>query len=130
MPGTNQLYDYPLSCSPYILAVNANGAFAFGASLLAAAETYSVSVATQPIGPTQYCIVQNADGTMPSANVNSLTVSCSAPRFAYGAGGHANAVFGYTVDPNSGALTVVPALFPPGHSPTRLRSSRAAISSI
>ncbi len=109
--GSNVLFEYPVSCSPYVytlsgavtglqgsgltltytsynaalnnnvtdnVTVQANGAFAFDLPL-ASAETYSVTVATQPTNPTQSCIVQNAAGAMPSANVNSLKVICAAP---------------------------------------------------
>ena len=153
VPETNVLYDYPVSCSPYVYtlggtvtglkgsglslnyisyngaissnvtdsaAVGANGAFAFSLPL-ASAETYSVSVAVQPSSPTQNCIVRNADGTMPATNVNSLNVICSAPRFAYGASGHGNAVFAYTVDADTGALTAIAGSpYPAGDSTSAL----------
>ena len=131
VPGT-YIDDVPVTCHPYVytlggtvaglkgsglvltnngttLAVNANGPFLFGPPLLAIAQTYSVSVATQPSNPTQYCIVQNSSGTITGANVTSPAVNCSTPRFAFGIAanqsGHPHAVVAYLVDPDSGALT-------------------------
>jgi Lactonase, 7-bladed beta-propeller len=128
------IYNWPVTCNPYVytlsgtvtglkgsglvlsnngatLAVNANGPFVFGSPLLATAESYSVSVANQPSSPTQYCIVQNADGTIAGANITSLSVSCSTPRSVFGAAknlaGNPNAVVAYSVNPDSGALTPV-----------------------
>ena len=57
------------------LAIAANGAFAF-ATPLAAGAAYSVTVKTQPTGPTQTCTVGNGAGTATSA-VTSVTVTCS-----------------------------------------------------
>ncbi len=133
VPGT-YIDDVRVTCHPYVytlggtvtglkgsglvltnngtnLAVNSNGPFLFGPPLLAIAETYSVSVATQPSNPTQYCIVQNSSGTITGANVTSPAVNCSTPRFAFGIAanqsGHPHAVVAYLVDPDSGALTPV-----------------------
>src|SRR5271165_3775360 len=57
------------------LSVSANGSFTF-ATALAAGAPYSVTVASSPAG--QACTAANAAGTVGSANVTSVTVSCAA----------------------------------------------------
>ena len=57
------------------LSVSANGPFTFATSLAAGAP-YSVTVASSPAG--QACTAANASGTVGSANVTSVTVSCKA----------------------------------------------------
>lgn len=56
------------------LSVNANGAFAFS-SRLANGASYAVTVQTQPSGQT--CAVSGGSGTVGSADVSSLMVTCS-----------------------------------------------------
>ncbi|MEQ5843480.1 lactonase family protein [Paraburkholderia acidicola] len=68
------------------LTVNANGGFQFPTAL-ASGATYSITVATQPTGET--CTVSNGSGTVSSANVTSISVSCSAiPAKTYTVGGN------------------------------------------
>jgi uncharacterized protein (UPF0179 family) len=55
------------------LAVSSSGSFSFS-SQLTQGSSYNVSVGTQPLGQT--CSVSNGSGTV-SANVNSVTVSCT-----------------------------------------------------
>ena len=57
------------------LSVTANGSFTFATSL-ASGAAYSVTVGTNPSGQT--CTVTNGSGTIGSANVTSVAVSCSA----------------------------------------------------
>ena len=56
------------------LTRNANGGFSF-ATALASGATYSVTVGTQPVGQT--CTVSNGSGTVASANVTNVAVSCA-----------------------------------------------------
>ena len=56
------------------LIINANGAFTF-ATPLTNGSTYSVTVLSQPSGQT--CTVTGASGTVSSANVTSVGVSCA-----------------------------------------------------
>jgi len=56
------------------LTVASNGGFTFGQAL-ANGTSYSVSVAAQPSG--EECLVANGSGTVASANVTGVTVSCS-----------------------------------------------------
>ena len=64
------------------LTVTANGPFTF-ATALAPGAAYAVTVKTNPAGQT--CTVSNDSGTMGSANVTNVAVSCSAnPTFTVG----------------------------------------------
>ena len=58
------------------LKVSANGAFQF-ATLLVSGATYSVTIQTQPTGPTQSCTVTNGTGTA-TANVSNVQIVCPA----------------------------------------------------
>jgi 6-phosphogluconolactonase (cycloisomerase 2 family) len=91
------------------LSVTQNGPFTF-ATALAAGAAYAVTVSTQPSSPTQNCTVTNGTGTTASSNVTTVTVSCttSAGKFAYTASNSLGKIYGYTIDPNSGALTATP----------------------
>ena len=57
------------------LSVSANGSFTF-ATALAGGAAYSVTVKTNPAGQT--CTVANGSGTVGSANVTNVAVSCAA----------------------------------------------------
>src|SRR5215813_5651016 len=57
------------------LSVGANGPFTF-ATALASGAAYSVTVLTSPSGQT--CTISNGSGTMGSANVTNVAVSCAA----------------------------------------------------
>ncbi len=56
------------------LALTSNGGFTF-ATALAGSSAYAITVKTQPAG--QSCTVRNGSGTVASANVGSVEVSCS-----------------------------------------------------
>jgi hypothetical protein len=58
------------------LAVSASGAFTFTAPLSGGAG-YAVTVATQPVSPTQNCTVMSGSGTVSSANVTNVVVACA-----------------------------------------------------
>lgn len=58
------------------LPVAADGSFTF-ATAIADNAPYSVSVQTQPSGP--FCTVQNGSGTIASADVTNVAVSCVLP---------------------------------------------------
>jgi sugar lactone lactonase YvrE len=57
-----------------ILTVSANGAFSF-LTVLPDQTTYAVTVSTQPTGET--CTVSNGSGTIASAAVNNIAVTCN-----------------------------------------------------
>ena len=63
------------------LSVSANGAFSFSTEL-ATGSPYSVSVVSQPSGET--CTVTNGSGTVGTANVSNIAVSCAANAFSVG----------------------------------------------
>jgi len=86
------------------LTVNANGPFTF-ATALAQGAAYAVTVKTNPAGQT--CTVSNGSGTMGSANVTNVAVSCAAnPTFTVG--GTVSGLSGTVVLQDNGAddLTV------------------------
>jgi hypothetical protein len=62
------------------VAVSAPGAFTFTGRLTTGA-TYSVTVATQPSSPSQNCVVTNGSGTVGTANVTNVAVSCTTVPF-------------------------------------------------
>ena len=57
------------------LSVSANGSFTF-ATPLAQGASYAVTVTTEPSG--QFCNVANGSGTVGTANVTNVSVSCAA----------------------------------------------------
>ena len=92
------------------LPVRSNGAFVFTVPV-ASGGAYSVSVVTQPSGPTQNCVLLagSAAGTVTSGNITDVSVVCpSAGRFAYITDEQGSQIFGFTIDGSSGALTPMP----------------------
>jgi subtilisin-like proprotein convertase family protein/subtilisin family serine protease len=66
------------------LPVNPNAtAFTFIAQL-ASGASYAASVLTQPTGPSQTCTVTNGSGTVASANVTNISISCTTNSFTVG----------------------------------------------
>jgi environmental stress-induced protein Ves len=63
------------------LAVPNNGTFTFTAQL-ANTTAYSVTVLTQPSGPSQTCTIGNGSGTIAAANVSNVAVTCATGAFA------------------------------------------------
>lgn len=51
---------------------------------VASGGPYAVSVLTQPSNPTQTCVVSNASGTVTTANVTNVSITCSATTFTVG----------------------------------------------
>ena len=71
------------------LAISANGPFTFPDGL-ARGTAYTVTIGTQPSNPAQTCAVAHASGTIASANVTDVAVTCGDLIFADGFdGGHA-----------------------------------------
>lgn len=87
-------------------SVAANGAFSLPTPLASGAN-YNVVVATQPGSPAQTCTVANGSGTVGSANVGNIAVTCvsMAARFAYVANSKANTISIFSVDAGTGQLT-------------------------
>jgi hypothetical protein len=65
------------------LPVGASGAFTF-ATKVASGATYTVSVKTQPSGPTQTCQVSGGSGTVGAADVTSVAVNCATDTYTIG----------------------------------------------
>jgi len=66
------------------LSVGANATgFAF-TSQLASGATYAVTVLTQPTNPSQTCTVTSSSGTVASANVTNIGISCTTTSFTIG----------------------------------------------
>jgi hypothetical protein len=57
------------------LHVSTNGTFAF-ATALTSGSPYNVTVATQPSSPTQNCTISHGSGTVATANVTDVSLSC------------------------------------------------------
>ncbi|MES1206136.1 MAG: hypothetical protein ABUS79_09390, partial [Pseudomonadota bacterium] len=65
------------------LSAASNGTFSFP-STLPDGSTYAVTVASQPTGPTQTCTVASGSGTISSANVSTVAVTCTTNSYAIG----------------------------------------------
>ena len=82
------------------LSVSANGSFAF-ATKLAGGAAYAVTVLTQPSGQT--CTVGSGTGTVGSANVTNIAVTCTAsPPVTYSVGGSVSGLTGTVVLQDNG----------------------------
>jgi environmental stress-induced protein Ves len=65
------------------LPIASNGSFAF-ARQLPSGSNYRVTVRTQPSNPTQVCTVAQGSGTISTANVSSVRVTCSLQTYSIG----------------------------------------------
>jgi 6-phosphogluconolactonase (cycloisomerase 2 family) len=72
------------------LAISSSGAFTFGVELASGAQ-YAINVKSQPLSPPQYCQVANDTGTVGTANVSNVQVSCGA---GYTVGGTVSGLVG------------------------------------
>ncbi len=105
------------------VTVSANGNFKFPTALASGAK-YAATVGTRPSG--QQCTIANSSGTVGSANVSNIAVTCSArPLFAYAANSNDNTVSAYTLDPTTGAPTLIGTPIPVGHGPLSLIADKA-----
>ena len=88
------------------LSLTANGAFTFSNAVMSG-TAYNVTVATQPTGQT--CAISNGSGTIGSANVTNVVVSCTPQvgKFLYVPNAGSNNVSTYSVDASTGALTEI-----------------------
>jgi large repetitive protein len=64
------------------LPLNGNGSFTFPTAI-ASGSTYSVTVLTQPTGPSQNCVVAGGGGTA-SANITGILVNCTTITYPIG----------------------------------------------
>jgi hypothetical protein len=65
------------------LAMTTSGTFTFSTAL-AGGTAYSVTIKTQPTSPWQTCVLTNAAGTVSSANVTNVTVTCTTNTYTIG----------------------------------------------
>lgn len=65
------------------LNVTADGSFTFS-TVVANTSSYSVTVSTPPISPSQTCNVVNASGVIASANVTDISITCETNSFTVG----------------------------------------------
>ena len=63
------------------LSITSDGAFTF-VTPVASGSTYTVTVSSDPTGPTQTCSVSNGTGTVGATNVTNVTVTCTPSEFA------------------------------------------------
>jgi hypothetical protein len=67
------------------LQVSGTGTISFTfATALAGGNAYDVTVSTQPSSPTQVCTATNNTGTVGSANVTNVQVTCQTPNISVG----------------------------------------------
>jgi 6-phosphogluconolactonase (cycloisomerase 2 family) len=102
------------------LAISANGAFTFPAQV-ASGAAYAVTIKTQPnIGPLQLCSLTNGSGTVASAAVTNVSITCVSRmfKFLYSTSATSNELRGYSINAATGALTAVPGMpIPTGNGP-------------
>jgi 6-phosphogluconolactonase (cycloisomerase 2 family) len=89
-------------------AITANGAFTIPGTV-ASGATYAVSVSGQPTNPSQTCTVSNGAGTVTSANVTNVAVTCVTQSFTIGGTVNGLAGSGLTVRDNAGASYAITA---------------------
>lgn len=83
------------------LAVNGNGSFTF-ATALSTAASYVVTVSSQPVGQT--CVVTDGSGTVASANITTIVVTCTDnPVATYSIGGSVSGLTGTLDLQNNGS---------------------------
>ncbi|HEY6882312.1 MAG TPA: hypothetical protein VI299_29980 [Polyangiales bacterium] len=76
------LYDEAQADPTAVLDVGADGAFAFP-NRLPDATNYEVRVLSQPTGPRQTCVVDNARGFADFANVENVAVTCTTNTYLF-----------------------------------------------
>ena len=64
------------------VAPTADGNFSLGSAL--SGSTYTVTVSSQPVAPSQTCVVQNGSGTVIADPVSTIQVHCLTNRFRLG----------------------------------------------
>src|SRR5271170_2139673 len=79
-----------------------NGAFVFSSGI-DQGGAYSVTVKTQPSNPTQTCVVHNGSGTIGTADISNVVVTCTqAGRFAYVANQSSNTISAFSINSDTG----------------------------
>ncbi len=65
------------------IVVTANGSFAFPTTVASGAG-YAVTVLAQPMSPWQTCVVASGSGTVTSADITNVSVTCTTNEYAIG----------------------------------------------
>lgn len=65
------------------LTIATSGNFTF-ATALASGAAFNVTAKTQPLSPTQTCVVTNPTGTLGSANITNVVVTCTTNTYSIG----------------------------------------------
>ncbi len=87
------------------LSVTGNGAFQFSSGI-DQGGAYSVTVETQPSGQT--CAVHNGAGTIGTADIDNVVVTCSQPgAYAFVVNMSSNSISAFSIDASTGALSPV-----------------------
>ena len=87
------------------LDFTSGGNFTFSAGI-DQGGSYSVTVLTQPSGQT--CSVHNGSGTIGTADISNVIVTCSLPgSYAYVANESSNTISAYAINASTGALTEI-----------------------
>lgn len=85
-------------------SITADGSFSFGTSV-ASGSTYNVTIQQNPTSPTQLCSLSSNTGTIGSAAISDVSVSCGAP--VYNVGGTISGLTGSITLKNNGADSTV-----------------------
>ena len=91
------------------LTVNGNGTITFS-SPVNSGTTYSITIKTQPSAtPPQLCEVSNGSGTVGSASISNVAISCrvAVAKFLYVPNSNDNTLSAYQINATTGALTAV-----------------------
>jgi len=75
LAGSGLVLSNVTGAGPDSAAISANGSFTFSTKY-ATSDVYDVSVSTQPVNPSQTCVVTNGSGTVDSSNVTDISVVC------------------------------------------------------
>jgi 6-phosphogluconolactonase (cycloisomerase 2 family) len=65
------------------LAIAANGNFVFSAAV-AIGSAYAVTIKTQPVNPSQTCVLSGAKGTIGAANITNVVATCTIQPYTVG----------------------------------------------
>jgi 6-phosphogluconolactonase len=80
-------------------------------------SAYGITILKQPTLPPQTCVMGNATGTINSANVTNVTMTCGPIEFAYLTNSLANSITQLVIDKTTGALAQNSGPVPTGANP-------------
>jgi 6-phosphogluconolactonase len=70
---------------------------------------YNLTIQSQPINPSQTCVISNGSGTTGTTDVTNIAVTCTTnpPRFAYVVNQGSNNISAYSIDSATGTMTAL-----------------------